>query len=282
MLDQANRLRQLVRDEPRQGGAPPCRPRLVVLGSGKGGVGTTTLAVALAAGFAGSGRRALVVDADPAGGDASVQCGLRDGPTLADVLGKRVPLAESLSDGPAGITLLPGMWGIQQRSDVSAAAVDRLLGSLRCLGDRFDVILADTGNQPGRMQQQFWRAADALVVVVTPEPAAILDTYAAIKLFAEHVPDNPLFSLVNLAESERVARDVHGRLAQACHRFLAVSLRLAGWVPRVPHRLPECDGTMPPLGRGGGQDARWVCRAVERLDEWFGRREPAAHSLLAG
>ena len=66
MDDQAKELRQLVRQHARHDtddGNP--RPRRVVVTSGKGGVGTTTVAVNLAVALARQGPRVLLVDAAP-------------------------------------------------------------------------------------------------------------------------------------------------------------------------------------------------------------------------
>ncbi|HYW79988.1 MAG TPA: P-loop NTPase, partial [Thermoguttaceae bacterium] len=71
MRDQANHLRQLVRDCATQLPTAQSRPSLAVVSSGKGGVGTTTVAVNLAVEMAQKGLRTTLVDADPNAGDVA-------------------------------------------------------------------------------------------------------------------------------------------------------------------------------------------------------------------
>jgi flagellar biosynthesis protein FlhG len=70
-----------------------------------------------------------------------------------------------------------------------------------------------------------------VVLVTTPEAAAILDTFAAIKLLV--APDDAarISIVVSRAADQETAEDVYRRLAMACHRFLAITLDYAGWVP---------------------------------------------------
>ena len=58
---------------------------MIVVAGGKGGVGTTTLAVELALAMSRRHRRTLLVDA-ARGGDAAITCGIEPRHSLADVL----------------------------------------------------------------------------------------------------------------------------------------------------------------------------------------------------
>ncbi len=235
MHDQANDLRDLAR---RCAGtevpAPGRRPRTVVLSSGKGGVGTTTIAVQLAVAMARSGRRVALVDADPRGGDVALLCGIEEQHTLADVLAGRRTVAEVLQPGPGGVEVLPGVWGWDCRCDYPPAAGERLLGQLQTLGKRADVVVLDTGNGLGGMKRRFWQAADLRLVVTTTETAAILDTYASIKAMAGTRATSAIYTLVNLCPCGETGENVHARLAHACQRFLAFEPHPAGHIAADP------------------------------------------------
>ncbi|MFH1918799.1 MAG: AAA family ATPase [Planctomycetota bacterium] len=237
MHDQANDLRELVRQGAAQEpSAPASRPKLLVLTGGKGGVGTTTVAVNLAAELARSGRRTVLVDADPLGGDAATLAGIEERYTLADVLEARRTVSEALQPGPGGLRVLPAAWALGSVSETSAAALQRLIGQLQALAGEADLIVVDAGNGLNRLARQFWRAADLVLAVTTPDPTSVMDTYASIKVLSPDRDSVPIGTLVNRAPSRARAREAHARLSLACRRFLGVEISGVGYVgddPRV-------------------------------------------------
>ncbi len=233
MYDQANDLRRLVRRASPE--RPALRTRLVVVAGGKGGSGTTTLAVNLAAALAAEGRGVALVDADPAGGNVGLLCRLADRVTIVDVLAGRCSAAEALQAGPVGLKVLSGGWGAAGLAEWPGATQDRLIAQLQDLGPQADLAVIDAGNRPTRFAHRFWQSADELLLVTTPELAAVMDAYAAVKLMAGGEGGLPIRTVVNLAPDGAVAGGVHQRLRRACRRFLGLTLRDAGWIPRDPH-----------------------------------------------
>jgi len=237
MHDQANHLRRLVRRFASQdASASRLRPNLIVVAGGKGGVGTTTVAVNLAVAMAGIGLRTVLVDADFYGGDAAILCGLEPHHyNIADVLASRRTIHEVLQPGPGAVQVVPGVWGSQELSDDPAAAGKRLLAELQALNPHADLLLLDGGTGSNRVMRQCWPVADLMLVLTTPETSSIVKTYALIKLLAEDTPAVPIHVLVNLAPTPDAAEDVGGRLAEASRRFLATQLHWAGYLPVDPH-----------------------------------------------
>jgi flagellar biosynthesis protein FlhG len=232
MSDQANDLRQLVLRAQRPAPTSASPPKLVVVTSGKGGVGTTTLAVNLAIALARDGRRAVLVDADLDGADAGTLCRIEDPThTIADILSGRLSVHEALVRGPGGIQVLPGAWGRDRLIDCSEPAQQRLLSQLKCLGAYADFVILDAGSRANRVAGQFWQAADHILLVTTTEVVSIMDGYAAVKILAGTELRACLQSVVNLAPSAAAAADVHQRLGRACRRFLGLKLSSAGHVP---------------------------------------------------
>jgi len=245
MHDQASELRQLVTQGNTAAPTAPsaASPKLLVLTGGKGGVGTTTIAVNLAVALARGGQRTVLVDADPRGGDAAVLSGAEERYTLADVLDAQRTVGEVLRPGPVGLQVLPAAWARSDASEAPAAAHQRLIADLKGLGTQADSIVVDAGNGPSRPLRQFWQAADLVLVVSTPEPASVMDAYASIKVLASSDDSTPMFTLVNMAGGRSSAAEVHGRIAQACRRFLGVQVREAGYVC--------CDPLVAEAGRVG-------------------------------
>src|SRR5262245_5919035 len=135
MSDQADGLRQLVQSRSEGGGAALAEPppasapgtegagkttgtRSLVLTSGKGGVGTSNLALNLAIALGALGQRVLLVDADLGLANIDLLCGLAPASDLGDVLAGDRPLADAIVEGPGGIRIGPGAPGLRTRVGV--------------------------------------------------------------------------------------------------------------------------------------------------------------------
>src|SRR3954470_16722677 len=119
MSDQADGLRQLIQarsgttavvDLPAPSRMPeaPAAARSLVLTSGKGGVGTSNLALNLAIALGEYGQRVVLVDADLGLANIDLLCGLAPELDLGEVLAGGRPLADALVAGPGEIRILPG------------------------------------------------------------------------------------------------------------------------------------------------------------------------------
>ncbi len=240
MTDQATGLRTLVLTETAHPGSA-ARPRLVVVAGGKGGVGTTTLAVNLAVGLAQLGLRTVLVDAAPDVGHVESLCRIRQRDTIADVLAGRRTVRETLQAGPAGVLVLPGAWAQRGIADAPQPACRRLVEQLRALASRAEMIVIDAGNGLQPAAGLLWQAADEVLLVTTGQPNAIMDAYAAVKVHGRFAPR--IHPWINQASGPREAASVARRLDRCCRRFLG-----RGLAP--PQTLPA-DAAVVDAGRSG-------------------------------
>ncbi len=222
MPDQANPLRRLMlanaaENASRRG----YRPWVVLMGGGRRGVGTTTVALNLAVAMGQRGLRTVLVDADSRGGDLAALCRLNDAPSLADVLAGRSAVADALQAGPGGIHVLAGMGSLERISDYPPETCDPVLGPLRALSDTADWVLIDTGPPCGMPTIRMWHAADLMMLITTADDDSVMDAYAAIKTLYSSKPSGSLATLINAVHDSADGEEVHARLAQACRRFLA-------------------------------------------------------------
>ncbi|MGO8690756.1 MAG: MinD/ParA family protein [Thermoguttaceae bacterium] len=230
MHDQANDLRTLVRHAtptPR----PDGRPRLIVVAGGKGGVGTTTLALRLAAALERRRWRTVLVDAARRG-DAAILCHLEPRCGLTEVLAGRSTLAGAVHLAPGGLRIVPGAWAGDGPADAGPWAADRLLAQMAALSPIADLIVLDAGNDPTRLAQRCWHTAWRRLAVTTPETAAVMETYASIKRLSQPPAAGPVHLLVNMVSEPSVADAAYHRLAQACRRFLGIEVNLLGHVKK--------------------------------------------------
>ncbi len=234
-MDQATELRVLARQVTTVHAPLAVRPRRIVVFGGKGGVGTTTIAVNLAVALVRQAERSLLCDA--AGGDVALQCRLEPRYTLADALAGNRTLAQVLHPGPAGVQILPGARELVRWHEKAEHAWNRLTTHIAALSPRPEVLVIDAGNRPDPLARQLWQAADRVLLVTTVETAAIMDAYSAIKLLTDPARSASIALVVNRSPGESTAGEAQQRLARACRRFLGLPLRSVGHVPE--------DGAVP-------------------------------------
>lgn len=221
--DQAHALRALVQER-----AP--RAVTIAVTSGKGGVGKTNLAVNLAVFLADGGLRTCLLDLDLGLANADVLMNIHSRRTLADVIEGRAELHDIILEGPGGVRLVPGASGLERLADLSEFERHHLLQQFRSLESDNDFLIMDLGAGISSNVLSFACAADIVLVVTTPEPTALTDAYATIKLLARQDRASDIELVVNLAESGREAKETYERLAQVASRFLGLALTSAGYV----------------------------------------------------
>ena len=252
MSDQADGLRQLVQartasgsggsavaDPPAAarltGAPPPTRTRSLVLTSGKGGVGTSNLALNLAVALGELGERVVLVDADLGLANIDLLCGLAPASDLGDVLVGDQPLAEAIVQGPAGIRIVPGAHGMRTLVEVLGDAPARLVAELAELEAEADFVLVDAGSGLGPSIMTLAAAADEVVLVTTPEPTSVADAHAAINRLRRLAGPPRLLAVVNQAASAAEASDVLVRLTASSRQFLGTVVTGLGHVRADPH-----------------------------------------------
>src|SRR5262245_58863165 len=129
MMDQAAELRR--RMHKGRADASASLPRTFVVAGGKPGVGTTTLAVNLAANLAHDAQRVVLVDADLYQAEVAAECGVAAGFHIGDVLAGRKNIHEALVRGPAGMQVLTGAASDEVRASATSRAINRLLRQMQ-------------------------------------------------------------------------------------------------------------------------------------------------------
>ena len=221
--DQATLLRSLARATQR-------RATTIAITSGKGGVGKSNVAVNLAIRFAKSGKDVVLLDADLGLANADVLCNVTLPANLSHVIARKRRLDEVLVPAPGGFRLLGGASGLARMADLSEPDRARLVDVLADLERQADIILVDTGAGISPNVLGFTRAADHVLVVTTPEPTAITDAYAVIKVVSRDGGARRISLLVNQARTPSEGRLVHDRIARVAKQFLGATVYDAGHV----------------------------------------------------
>jgi flagellar biosynthesis protein FlhG len=227
VLDQATQLRTLARSG--------SRANVIAVTSGKGGVGKSNIAVNLAIQFASAGRDVVLLDADLGLANADVLCSVDLPYNLSHVIARKKELKEVLFRAPGGFRIIGGASGLARMADLSDFDRQRIVNALVELETQTDIILIDTGAGISPNVLSFTRAADHVLVVTTPEPTAITDAYAVIKVISRDGADRRMSLLVNQARSQAEARVVYERITKVARQFLGIDVYEAGSIPADEH-----------------------------------------------
>jgi len=224
--DQASRLRELMQ-QTRQ-------TRTIAICSGKGGVGKSNIALNLAILLSAAGNRVALVDADLGLANLDVLINADVRTNLSHVIAGTRQLEEVVIDLPCGVQFVPGASGLAKLASLTEFQRAQLLQSLTVLEADNDIIVADCGAGIGPDVLQFAAAADNTVIVTAPEPTAITDAYAMVKVLTQRSYRGHMSLLVNFVSDRQEGRMTHERIADVAWRFLGVRVFQAGYVLADP------------------------------------------------
>lgn len=208
----------------------------VLVTGGKGGVGKTTIAANLGVELALGGWAPVALDLDFGLADLATVLRLAPEHDSEDFFERGRPLADCLTAGPGGLRVLAAS-DIARDAGRDGERRERLRGAAGGAALAAGIVLGDSAAGIGPDVLDFALHADRVLVVTTPDPAALTDAYCTIKALdlaarkaGREVPTPDVF--VNLAGDAAQAQAVSGRLRSVCERFLCRSPRLVGWMPR--------------------------------------------------
>ncbi|MBL8205941.1 MAG: MinD/ParA family protein [Blastocatellia bacterium] len=203
----------------------------IAVASGKGGVGKSNVAVNVALELAELGHRVTLLDADMALANADVLLGITPKYHLGHVLTGQRTLQEVQIEVTDGLRLIPGGSGVAELASLSLDQHARLMAELRAIETDSDFMIIDTaagiaGNVIGIL-----KAVSEVIIVTTPDPTALVDAYATIKLMHQAVTDTPIRIVVNdvveLGDADRVFKQLRTTTA----RFLNREIDYLGTIP---------------------------------------------------
>ncbi len=204
----------------------------IAVTSGKGGVGKTNIVTAIGLAMREMNKKVLILDADLGLGNIDVLLNITPKYTLKDVLDGNKHLKEIIVEGPKGIKILPASSGIQELTQLDEFQRLHILDEFERLEQDFDILLIDTGAGISNNVAFFCMAAREIVVVTTPEPTAITDAYALIKVLFTRYQEKEFKILVNYVTNEKEAIEVYKRISTVADRFLQISLDYLGYIPK--------------------------------------------------
>lgn len=232
-MDQAEQLRNIIKMNNQ-----PSRPlaRVITVTSGKGGVGKSNTAINLAIQFRKMGQRVIILDADFGLANIEIMFGTVPKHNLSDLIYKGKNIKEVITWGPMDVGFISGGSGIAGMSNLSRDYLVYIIQNLAELDAIADVIIIDTGAGISDAVLEFLVASGEIILVTTPEPTSITDSYSLLKALNNHPRFSYQESRVKVI-ANKVAKDEEGaslyhKLNAVVSRYLKLPLQYIGSVPQ--------------------------------------------------
>lgn len=209
--------------------------RILAVTSGKGGVGKTNVVANLAVCLSELGKKVVVLDADFGLANIDVLLGLTPRFHLGHVLFGNKTLTEIMVQGPRGIQIIPASSGLQRMSELTLSQRNRLIEGFTGLDTQTDYILIDTAAGISRNVIHFLLSAHEVIVISAPEPTAIVDAYAMVKIILAEDGKKKIQVLVNPVERAQDAHAVFCQINSVVKRFLNREIDYLGHIERDAH-----------------------------------------------
>ncbi|MBR1597449.1 MAG: MinD/ParA family protein [Lachnospiraceae bacterium] len=230
-MDQADKLRQKMELLKEQ--TPTSR--VIAITSGKGGVGKTNLSVNLALQFREQGKRVVILDADFGLANVEVMLGIRPQYNLADLIFNNKSIEEIITEGPMGVGFISGGSGVQDLVNLDKDKLKKLIAKLVKLDSLYDIVIIDTGAGIADSVIEFVLSSPEVILVVTPEPTSITDSYSLLKAVnrkKEFVKEQKSISVVtNRVSDKEEGQEIYDKISIVVSKFLNIELDYLGYIP---------------------------------------------------
>jgi flagellar biosynthesis protein FlhG len=232
MDDQATVLRELVSS--RRSVVAAARisgMKSVAILSGKGGVGKSSLAVNLSLAMADLGLKVTILDADLGLANLDILFGVMPKFNIGHVVRGDKDLAEIVYRVGDMISIIPGGAGLRDLADIDDQKQAWIINRLSSLEAGTDILILDTSAGIHKNVLSFAMAADLALLLTTPEPTAIRDSYSVLKSLFQMTGSALNASIVvNMVTDEREGVIVGERIIATAEQFLNVKIPYFGCV----------------------------------------------------
>lgn len=172
---------------------------VIAFGSGKGGVGRSTITANLGIALAELGKSTLVIDGCLTSPDQALFFNLeKASATLNDVLSENIPVEDAIYNGPGGVRIIPAAVTLDKMRDAEPSRLPKLVKEKI---NGYDFVLIDTPNGLRLETVSALKAGEKLIVVTMPEVTSISDSLKT-KVASEFLGLDPMGLIINQIQEE--------------------------------------------------------------------------------
>lgn len=161
--------------------------KIIVITSGKGGVGKTTTAINLGAAMTYFGQDVLIIDGNLSTPNIGLHLNSPEVPiTLNHVLSKKADITDAVYEHESGMKIMPSSLSISELKKIRPQKIKDFRNAFKKIAD---YVIMDSAAGLGEEATSAIEAADELIIVTNPEIPAITDALKTVKL-AEQMNKN--------------------------------------------------------------------------------------------
>jgi len=204
--------------------------KIVAFASGKGGVGKTFLSLNLAMALAERRKKILVIDLDFNLSNINVLINSSSGNKLQKYFLNEKSLSELIYGYNTNLHFIFGDSGISDYPEITETALYKLFQDVKYnLSVKYDFVFLDLSPGLNKNVLTALTLADEIILLTTPEPTSVMDSYVVVKMLKASGLDSPVNIIVNKADKTQ-AETAYGNLHQAVDHFLNFQIKYLGSV----------------------------------------------------
>ncbi len=205
--------------------------RYITIASGKGGVGKTLISINLAIIIASSNKKVLIIDGDFGLSNVHIMLGLAPDKNLSDFINGKASIDEIVFKINPNVHFISSGNGIQELVNLNSKDIVSILDRIHEYAEtNYDIIIFDT--PPGIHNETLiiTSSSDIPIIISTPEPTAVADAYALIKVLNTSMMLKDFYVLINKCASKEEGAKVFGSIETVAKKFLDVNLNYVGYL----------------------------------------------------
>ena len=231
-MDQAEQLRNIIKAHNHT--QKPVA-RVLTVTSGKGGVGKSNTSINLAIQFRKMGLKVIILDADFGLANIEIMFGAVPKYNLSDLIYEGKNIKEIITKGPMGVGFISGGSGVAGLSNLTQDNIQCIVQSLAELDSLADIVIVDTGAGISDAVMEFLVASGEILLVTTPEPTSITDSYSPLKALSRHPKyareDTKIKMVANKVQKKGDGSELYKKLNVVVEKYLETPMEYLGEVP---------------------------------------------------
>ncbi len=166
------------------------------------------MSVNLGLALAETGKRVVLFDADLQLANLDIMVGAQPEWNLQHVVAGEKTLREVIFEGPGGVGIISGGSGVPALMSAGPKRMATFISQFQELDSDTDYLILDTAAGLDGRVLTFLKLADEVLLVTTPDPASVTDSYATAKILFKRSPFAKIHLLVNMAANQKEAEAI--------------------------------------------------------------------------